>query len=614
MYSIFKRSNETSDRQLKKYRKTVDHINKLEETYTSKTDNELREITLQFKKRISEGEKIESIIPEAFAVVREASKRVLQMRHFDVQLIGGLVLTEGNIAEMPTGEGKTLVASLPSYVRALEGKGVHVITVNEYLAKRDFEQIGQIHRFLGLTVGLNLPLMQPEEKQEAYQSDITYGVGTEFGFDYLRDNMVGDMSQKVQRPYHFAIIDEVDSVLIDEAKTPLIVAGKMQANSDLHMISARLAKRFIVDRDYDFDDETKATSLTEVGIEKVESAFGVENLYELEHQSLYHYVIQAVRAHVMFDRDVDYIVKDDKIHLVDMFTGRIMEGRTLSDGLHQAIEAKEGVTITEENKAQAQITIQNYFRMYPLLCGMTGTAKTQELEFREVYGMDVLQIPTNRPKIRYDHEDIVFETIDQKYKAVALEVKACHTNGQPVLIGTTSILQSEKVAKYLDEQSLSYQLLNAKSVEQEIQLISQAGQLNQITVATNMAGRGTDIELGPGVEDVGGLFVLGTEKHESRRIDNQLRGRSGRQGDPGESQFFISLEDDMFRRFAKDDLEKFKTKLKTDSLGHVQNKEVHELTDRTQRIVEGAHFSMREYNLKLDDVINDQRKVIYSLR
>lgn len=614
MYSMFKRSNQTSDRQLKKYRKTVDHINKLEEVFASKTDNELRQITEQFKQRISDGEKIHSIIPEAFAVVREASKRVLHMRHFDVQLIGGLVLTEGNIAEMPTGEGKTLVASLPSYVRALEGKGVHVITVNEYLAKRDFEQIGQIHRFLGLTVGLNLPLMQADDKQDAYQSDITYGVGTEFGFDYLRDNMVGDMMQKVQRPYHFAIIDEVDSVLIDEAKTPLIVAGKMQANTDLHMISARLAKRFIVDRDYDFDDETKATSLTDIGIEKVEAAFGVENLYELEHQSLYHYVIQGVRAHVMFERDVDYIVKDDKIHLVDMFTGRIMEGRTLSDGLHQAIEAKEGVSITEENKAQAQITIQNYFRMYPLLCGMTGTAKTQEQEFREVYGMDVLQIPTNRPMIRFDHDDIVFETIDQKYKAVASEVKSCHINGQPVLIGTTSILQSEKVAKYLDELGLAYQLLNAKSVEQEIELISQAGQLNQITVATNMAGRGTDIELGQGVAEVGGLFVLGTEKHESRRIDNQLRGRSGRQGDPGESQFFISLEDDMFRRFAKDDLEKFKTKLKTDSLGQVENKEVHELTDRTQRIVEGAHFSMREYNLKLDDVINDQRKVIYSLR
>lgn len=614
MYSLFKRSNETSARQLKKYQNTVNHINKLEEHFSTISDEALRELTQVFKDRIANGEKIDSIIPEAFAVVREASKRILNMRHFDVQLIGGLVLTEGNIAEMPTGEGKTLVASLPSYVRALEGKGVHVITVNEYLAKRDYNQIGKIHRFLGLTVGLNLPLMQPNEKQEAYSSDITYGVGTEFGFDYLRDNMASDVSQQVQRPYHFAIIDEVDSVLIDEAKTPLIVAGKMQANADLHMISARLAKRFEKNLDYDFDDETKATSLTDIGIEKVEAAFGVENLYELEHQSLFHYVIQAVRAHVMFERDVDYIIKDDKVHLVDMFTGRIMEGRTLSDGLHQAIEAKEGVTITEENKAQAQITIQNYFRMYPQLCGMTGTAKTQESEFREVYGIDVLQIPTNRPKIRIDHDDIVFETIDQKYKAVANEVKACHANGQPVLIGTTSILQSEKVAKYLDEVGLPYQLLNAKSVEQEIHLISQAGQLNQITVATNMAGRGTDIVLGKGVENVGGLLVLGTEKHESRRIDNQLRGRSGRQGDPGESQFFISLEDDMFRRFAKDDVEKFKKKVVIDDLGEVQNKEVHELTERTQRIVEGAHFSMREYNLKLDDVINDQRKVVYTLR
>jgi preprotein translocase subunit SecA len=614
MYSLFKRSTETSSRQLKKYRKTVDLINELEAKYTSKTDAELRAMTNVFKEQLAKGEKLAMIIPDAFAVVREASKRVLQMRHFDVQLIGGLVLTEGNIAEMPTGEGKTLVASLPSYIHALEGKGVHVITVNEYLAQRDFDQIGQIHRFLGLTVGINLPAMQAEQKQEAYLADITYGVGTEFGFDYLRDNMVSHPSQKVQRPYHFAIIDEVDSVLIDEAKTPLIVAGKMKANMDLHMISARLAKRFKNEIDYDFDEETKATSLSDEGIEKVEAAFGVENLYELEHQSLYHYVIQAVRAHVMFERDVDYIVKEDKIFLVDMFTGRIMEGRTLSDGLHQAIEAKEGVPITEENKAQAQVTIQNYFRMYTSKCGMTGTAKTQEREFREVYGMDVLQIPTNRPKIRNDHEDIVFKTIDQKYKAVASEVKTCHTNGQPVLIGTTSILQSEQVAKYLDKEGLTYQLLNAKSVEQEIHLISQAGQLNQITVATNMAGRGTDIVLGNGVAEVGGLLVLGTEKHESRRIDNQLRGRSGRQGDPGESQFFISLEDDMFRRFAKEDVEKFIEKINIDDFGQVLNKEVHELTERTQRIVEGSHFSMREYNLKLDDVINEQRRIIYSLR
>jgi len=614
MISLFKRSTETSERQLKKYRKLVNQINRLEETYAKMSDEELRAMTQTFKNRVADGENIQAIIPDGFAVVREASKRVLHMRHFDVQLIGGLVLTEGNISEMPTGEGKTLVASLPSYIRALEGKGVHVITVNEYLAQRDYDQIGQIHRFLGLSVGINLPMMQPEAKQLAYKADITYGVGTEFGFDYLRDNMAGDHSQKVQRPYHFAIIDEVDSVLVDEAKTPLIVAGKMAANADLHMISARLAKRFVKERDYDFDDETKATSLTDIGIEKVEKAFGIENLYELEHQSLFHYVIQAVRAHVMFELDVDYIVKEDKISLVDMFTGRIMDGRTLSDGLHQAIEAKEGVTITEENKAQAQVTIQNYFRMYPLLCGMTGTAKTQEKEFREVYGMEVLQIPTNRPRIRIDHTDLIFEKIDQKYVAVANEVKKRHITGQPVLVGTTSILQSETVAAYLKKEGLDFQLLNAKSVEQEVYLISQAGQMNQITVATNMAGRGTDIVLGEGVAEVGGLFVLGTEKHESRRIDNQLRGRSGRQGDPGESQFYLSLEDDMFKRFAKDDLEKFNKKVKTDSLGLVLGKEVHELTERTQRIVEGSHFSMREYNLKLDDVINEQRKVIYSLR
>ncbi|KXH84113.1 accessory Sec system translocase SecA2 [Sporosarcina sp. HYO08] len=614
MFSIFKRSNQTSERQLRKYRKIVQQINKLETTYETMSDDELRNMTDIFKQKFQDGKKIEAILPDAFAVVREASKRVLGMRHFDVQLIGGMVLTEGNIAEMPTGEGKTLVASLPSYVRALEGKGVHVITVNDYLAKRDYEQIGQIHRFLGLTVGLNLPMMFGPEKQEAYNADITYGVGTEFGFDYLRDNMSQQMAHKVQRPYHFAIIDEIDSILVDEAKTPLIVAGKMQADADLHKIAARLAKRFKKDVDFDFDEETKATSLTDTGIEKVEKAFGVDNLYDLEHQTLYHYMIQAVRAFVIFKRDVDYIVKDDKIELVDMFTGRIMEGRTLSDGLHQAIEAKEDLPITEENKAQAQITIQNYFRMYPMLSGMTGTAKTQEKEFREVYGMEVIQIPTNRPRQRVDSPDKVFKTIDQKYKAVAKEVAKRHQQGQPVLVGTTSILQSEKVAQYLDEYKLRYNLLNAKSVEQEVELISNAGQYGQITVATNMAGRGTDIVLGEGVEENGGLFVLGTEKHESRRIDNQLRGRSGRQGDNGESQFFLSLEDDMFRRFAKDDLEKFLSKVQTDDDGLVQNTDVDELTDRTQRIVEGAHYSMREYNLKLDDVINDQREVLYALR
>ena len=615
MFSIFKRSNEqTSARELKKYYKVVDEINALEPKISALTDEQLTGMTDIFKQRLEQGETIQQIIPEAFAVVREASKRILNMRHFDVQLIGGLVLTEGNIAEMPTGEGKTLVASLPSYVRALEGKGVHVITVNDYLAKRDFELIGQIHRFLGLTVGLNVPMMEPDAKKRAYNADITYGVGTEFGFDYLRDNMAHTIADKVQRQYHFAIIDEVDSVLIDEAKTPLIIAGKMMANAELHQIAAMLAKRFKAEEDYEFDDETKATSLTDQGIEKVEEAFGIDNLYDLDHQTLYHYVIQAVRAHVMFKRDVDYIVKDDKIQLVDMFTGRIMDGRSLSDGLHQAIEAKEGVTITEENKAMAQVTIQNYFRMYPQLSGMTGTAKTQEKEIREVYNMTVVQIPTNRPRARVDQEDMIFETTEQKYEYVAQEALRRHEKGQPVLIGTTSILQSEEISKYLKQYSLPHQVLNAKTVEQEVQLISEAGQHGRITVATNMAGRGTDIVLGEGVHDLGGLCVLGTEKHESRRIDNQLRGRSGRQGDPGETIFLLSIEDDMFSRFAKDDVEKFKKKMQTNEIGLITNKDIPELIERTQRIVEGAHFSMREYNLKLDDVINDQRQVIYNLR
>ncbi|RLQ96813.1 accessory Sec system translocase SecA2 [Falsibacillus albus] len=614
MLKIFQKATTDSSKQLKKYYKMVEKINHLEDKYSSFSDQELQNMTTYFKQELEQGKTIDEVKLDAFAVVREASKRILGMRHYDVQLIGGLVLAEGNISEMATGEGKTLVASLPCYVRALEGKGVHVITVNEYLANRDRNQIGKIHEFLGLSVGINLPLMEPEAKKAAYNADITYGVGTEFGFDYLRDNMVRDERDKVQRPYHYAIIDEVDSVLIDEAKTPLIIAGKMPSSSNLHYIASKLAKRFEKEIDYDFDDETKATSLTETGIEKVEKAFGVDNLYELEHQTLYHYVIQAVRAHVMFERDVDYIVHEGKVILVDMFTGRTMEGRTLSDGLHQAIEAKEGLEITEENKTQAQITIQNYFRMYPLLSGMTGTAKTEEKEFREVYGMEVVPVPTNCPKIRVDMSDRIYKAIHDKYKAVVKEVKERHSNGQPVLIGTTSILQSEKVAAYLDKERLKYELLNAKSVEQEVRLISLAGQKNQITIATNMAGRGTDIILGDGVPELGGLHVIGTEKHESRRVDNQLRGRSGRQGDPGSSQFFISIEDDMFRRFAKDDLEKLSKKVKTNEEGLLLNKNLHEFVERTQRIVEGANFSMREYNLKLDDVINEQRNVLFTLR
>jgi preprotein translocase subunit SecA len=605
---------DSQDRRLKKYYQIVEQINQLEEQYERLSDEELRQKTAEFKQQLSEGKTVFDIQAEAFATVREAAKRVLGMRHFDVQLIGGLVLTEGNIAEMPTGEGKTLVASLPSYLRALEGKGVHVITVNEYLAKRDRDLIGKIHEFLGLTVGLNVPMMDPAEKKKAYQADITYGIGTEFGFDYLRDNMVYDISQRVQRPFHFAIIDEIDSVLIDEAKTPLIIAGKTGVSSELSYLCARIVKTFKRDIDYYYDEETKATNLTEEGIAKIEKGFGIDNLYDLEHQTLYHYIIQALRAHVMFTRDVDYIVKDGKVLLIDMFTGRPMEGRSLSNGLHQAIEAKEGLELTEENKIQASITIQNYFRLYPILSGMTGTAKTEEKEFQTLYGMDVVQIPTNKPVIRIDESDKVFATLDQKYKAVAKEAKKVHATGQPILIGTTSILQSEKIAEYLKKEGLPFQLLNAKTIEQEAQLISLAGQKGQITIATNMAGRGTDILLGEGVAELGGLFVLGTERHESRRIDNQLKGRAGRQGDPGRSQFFISLEDDMFRRFAKEEVEKLKKKLITDEDGLVLNKDIHEFVDRIQRICEGSNFSIREYNLKLDHVMNDQRSTIYELR
>lgn len=616
MFAFVKKMiGDEQQRKIKKLQKVVEQINALEPTIMKLSDAELKAKTSYFKELLANGKQLDDIKVEAFAVVREAAKRVLGLRHFDVQLIGGLVLNDGDIPEMATGEGKTLVASLPSYLRGLEGKGVHVITVNEYLAKRDRELIGKVHEFLGLKVGLNVPMLTPIEKQEAYEADITYGIGSEFGFDYLRDNMVYAPADRVrQRPYHFAIIDEIDSVLIDEAKTPLIIAGKTTVNPNLYHICARMAKSFQEEKDYLYDRVSKSTNLTDEGITKVERAFGVDNLYELEHQTLYHFVLQALRARVMFQRDVDYIVKEGKIVLVDMFTGRIMEGRSFSDGLHQALEAKEGLEITEENKTQALVTIQNYFRMYPTLSGMTGTAKTEETEFKMLYGMNVVQIPTNRPKIRTDLNDQIYKTTDQKYKAMTEEVTSRHQTGQPILIGTTSIIQSETVAKYLDEKQLRYEILNAKSVESEVRLISQAGQKKQITIATNMAGRGTDIMLGEGVAELGGLFVLGTEKHESRRIDNQLKGRSGRQGDPGASQFFISIEDEMMQRFAKEDVEKWQKTLTADETGLIKDKEAHEFVERIQKMCEDSNYAAREYTLKLDDIVNEQRNVIYTLR
>lgn len=612
--SVKKLLGDSQKRKLKKYEQLVQEINNLEEKLSDLSDEELRHKTITFKNMLHDGKTVDDIKVEAFAVVREAAKRVLGLRHYDVQLIGGLVLLEGNIAEMPTGEGKTLVSSLPTYVRALEGKGVHVITVNDYLAKRDKELIGQVHEFLGLKVGLNIPQIDPAEKKLAYEADITYGIGTEFGFDYLRDNMAASKNEQVQRPYHFAIIDEIDSVLIDEAKTPLIIAGKKSSSSDLHYLCAKVIKSFQDTLHYTYDAETKSASFTEDGITKIEDLFDIDNLYDLEHQTLYHYMIQALRAHVAFQCDVDYIVHDEKILLVDIFTGRVMDGRSLSDGLHQALEAKEGLEITEENQTQASITIQNFFRMYPALSGMTGTAKTEEKEFNRVYNMEVMPIPTNRPIIREDKNDVVYVTADAKYKAVREDVLKHNKQGRPILIGTMSILQSETVARYLDEAHITYQLLNAKSAEQEADLIATAGQKGQITIATNMAGRGTDILLGEGVHEIGGLHVIGTERHESRRVDNQLKGRAGRQGDPGSSQFFLSLEDEMLKRFAQEEVEKLNKSLKADETGLILTSKVHDFVNRTQLICEGSHFSMREYNLKLDDVINDQRNVIYKLR
>lgn len=601
-------------RELRPYLRNVRKINQLEFEYEQYSDDQLKNKTTEFKERLQNGETIDDLAVEAFATVREVSKRVLGMRHFDVQLLAGLVLLNHNVSEMNTGEGKTLVASLPSYLIALEGKGVHIVTVNDYLARRDKEQIGKIHEFLGLTVGLTVPGMSNFEKKEAYQCDITYGVGTEFGFDYLRDNLVSSPDEKVQRQYHYAIIDEIDSVLIDEARTPLIIAGKDQPSGRLYKVCAFAVKNFKEDVHYKVDHELKVVNFTEEGINECEKIFAIDNLFELEHATLFHALIQSLKAHVLFERDVDYIVSDGEVKLIDMNTGRIMEGRTLSDGLHQAIESKEGLDNTQENKAHASITIQNYFRMYPKLGGMTGTAKTEEEEFRKVYGMDVISIPTNKPNIRIDHPDRIFLTKEQKQADLVREVKERHATGQPILIGTTSILQSEEIAELLKEEGLEFVLLNAKSVEKEVELVASAGQKGRITIATNIAGRGTDIKLGEGVAELGGLHVIGTERNDSERIDNQLKGRSGRQGDPGSSVFIISLEDNLFTRYAQDELKRLKPRLKADRKGLITSTNIYKFVETSQRIAEGFHFQFREYNLQLEAVLNRQREIMYKFR
>lgn len=603
-----------SAKDLKKLSKLVEQVNSLEDKYASFSDDELRGMTAQFKEELQNGKTLDDIKIDAFAVVREAAKRVIGLRHYDVQLIGGFVLNDSCIAQMNTGEGKTLVATLPSYLHALEGKGVHIITANEYLARRDKELMGQIHEFLGLTVGLNISMMEPSDKKAAYDADITYGTGTEFGFDYLRDNMVYEKESKVQRGHHYAIVDEIDSILIDEARTPLIIANKSDEGAALFHITSQIIKTFKEKEDYELFSETKQTFLSETGSAKIEQAFGIDNLYDAEHQELLHNVMQSLRAHVLMKLDVDYIVKDGKVIIIDKFTGRTMEGRTFSEGLHQAIEAKEGLEITEENDTQATITIQNYFRMYKSLSGMTGSATPSKQEFMETYNLRVVTIPTNQPVQRVELEDLVYVDFESKVKRIVEEVEKLHKEGKPILIGTTSIEQSEKLSTYLDKKHIKHRLLNAKTEEDEAKIISMAGQKGQVMLATNMAGRGTDILLGEGVKELGGLHIIGTERHESNRIDMQLRGRSGRQGDPGLSQFIISLEDDLFVYYDEEEKDRYKKKMKVDETGRVIAPDPIKYVKKVQETIENLHYSSRSHLLKLDNVTDQQSKVIYSMR
>jgi preprotein translocase subunit SecA len=602
------------ERQLKKFFAIADTIDSLEPSIQALSDAELRAKTDEFKNRLENGESLDDLLPEAFAVVREAAKRVLGMRHFRVQLVGGMVLHQGDIAEMKTGEGKTLVSTLPAYLNALTGKGVHIVTVNDYLAKRDREWMGQVFEFLGLTVGLNLPQMSPEEKRAAYQADITFGTNNEFGFDYLRDNMVLYPEQLTQRELNYAIIDEVDSILIDEARTPLIISGQANKATDLYYTADKVVRRLKRDEDYTVDIKTKQVALTEDGVKKVENFLGVENLYDMRNITLNHHVQQALKAHVLMKRDEDYVVNEDGVVIVDEFTGRLMYGRRYSDGLHQAIEAKEGLQVQRESMTLATITLQNYFRLYKKLSGMTGTAKTEEEEFRKIYNMDVYQIPTNRPMIRKDLSDVLYKTEEAKFKAVVEEIARRHEKGQPVLVGTVSIEKSERLSRALKKRGIPHEVLNAKNHAREAEIIARAGQRGAVTIATNMAGRGTDIVLGEGVAELGGLHVLGTERHESRRIDNQLRGRSGRQGDPGSSQFFLSLSDDLMRRFGAENLESMLERLGLPDDQPIEGKMFSKAVANAQRKVEANNFDARRWVLQYDDVLNQQREIIYKQR
>ena len=615
MFKFFKKAFDPNDRTVKRYLKMAEKIDALGEEFAKLTDDELKAKTLEFKERLNNGETLDDLLYEAFAVVREGATRVLHMRPYLVQIMGGISLHEGNISEMKTGEGKTLTSTMPVYLNALSGKGVHVITVNEYLSHRDATEMGKVYEFLGLTVGLNLASSTKEEKMVAYAADITYGTNNEFGFDYLRDNMVLYKEQRVQqREMNYAVVDEIDSILIDEARTPLIISGQAQKSTSLYTHANVFIQMLKKDQDYTYDIKTKNVLLTEEGMTKAEKVFNVENLYDLKHVTLNHHISLALRANVVMQKDVDYVVQEDEILIVDQFTGRIMKGRRYSEGLHQAIEAKEGVKIQNESMTLATITFQNYFRMYHKLSGMTGTAKTEEEEFRSIYNMQVVTIPTNLPVVRDDRSDLIFRTMEGKFQAVVADVVERNRVGQPVLLGTVAIETSEYISNLLTKKGVKHNVLNAKNHAHEAEIIGHAGQKYAVTIATNMAGRGTDIKLGEGVKELGGLAVIGTERHESRRIDNQLRGRSGRQGDPGVTQFYLSLEDELMRRFGSESMMAMMDRFGMDDSQPLESRMISKAVESAQKRVEGNNFDARKQLLQYDDVLRQQREIIYAQR
>ncbi|MCT4795891.1 preprotein translocase subunit SecA [Exiguobacterium alkaliphilum] len=599
---------------LKKAEKAADLVESFAEPIKALSDEQLQAKSEEFRGRLAKGETLDDILPEAFAVCREASERVLGMRHYRVQLIGGYVLHNGDISEMKTGEGKTLVATLPVYLNALTGRGVHVVTVNEYLARRDKELMEPLYFALGLSVGLNVSNMGREEKQAAYNCDITYSTNNELGFDYLRDNMVLYKEDRVQRELYFTIVDEVDSILVDEARTPLIISGSAQKSTELYTRADAFVRTLKVEDDYTVDVKTKSVLLTDKGVDLAEKFFGIDNLFAIDHVSVNHHVGLALRANAVMHHDVDYMIRDGQVMIIDQFTGRVMDGRRYSEGLHQAIEAKEGVEIQRESMTLATITYQNYFRMYEKLAGMTGTAKTEEEEFRNIYNMQVVTIPTNKPILRQDSSDLIFKSMEGKFKAVVEEITAAHATGQPVLVGTVAVETSEYLSKLLSKKKIKHEVLNAKNHAREAEIIENAGQKGAVTIATNMAGRGTDIKLGEGVIDLGGLYIIGTERHESRRIDNQLRGRAGRQGDPGKSQFYLSLEDELMRRFGTDSLQSMMERLGMDDTQPIESRMVSKAVESAQKRVEGNNYDARKQLLGYDNVMADQRKVMYKDR